>query len=423
MKKTILILNLICNSGIARPIDFSILTNSDTDSRAYGISSNGEKIVGYSNYNNGSQYIQIPCYWNANGDLHYIVDPSSAHSGGSAYSSNSDGSVIVGNLANSGQLVAFRWKSSGSVFVLPEVVLYRDARAASVSESGVIVGTDGNDSLYGVEVPPNSSCFSWTEQGGIKNISKYIVVFGNYGFPASKALSVSSDGSIIAGCYLSGPFGTEKSTIAGYYQNNEWKRLDPNLKEGSVAYFVSSDGNYFAGSYNGKAFRKRMGYPYESLFSGTISSMTPDGKIAVGCNSEGNAVIWTKTRGSVQINDIVYSLPNLPDWFQKAEMATGISVDGTKIVGYTSRTFQVNNVPNTIKQAFILSGLNVFSDSCPSDLNKDGLVNDMDFSAFASQYDSVLCSIDCNGDINLDSFVDDKDFSLFVVAYDNLNCE
>lgn len=65
--------------------------------------------------------------------------------------------------------------------------------------------------------------------------------------------------------------------------------------------------------------------------------------------------------------------------------------------------------------------------NCASDLNADGVVDDLDFQVFVVQYDLLDCfdpimSAGCVGDINNDLVVDDLDFQMFTVAYDALVC-
>lgn len=66
-------------------------------------------------------------------------------------------------------------------------------------------------------------------------------------------------------------------------------------------------------------------------------------------------------------------------------------------------------------------------DTCPADLNADGIVDDSDFVLFASAYDKLDCADlampkGCPADLNADEFVDDADFSGFVVAYNEFLC-
>ncbi|MBL8877016.1 MAG: hypothetical protein JNM86_14575 [Phycisphaerae bacterium] len=65
---------------------------------------------------------------------------------------------------------------------------------------------------------------------------------------------------------------------------------------------------------------------------------------------------------------------------------------------------------------------------CPGDLNSDFVVDDADFSGFASAYDMLDCAdpampLACPADLNGDLVVDDLDFVLFAQAYDALLCD
>lgn len=61
--------------------------------------------------------------------------------------------------------------------------------------------------------------------------------------------------------------------------------------------------------------------------------------------------------------------------------------------------------------------------SCPADLNGDGVVEDADFVIFANKYDILIADFRYDvGDLNGDGYVDDSDFVLFVAAYNDLIC-
>ncbi|MGH7242012.1 MAG: hypothetical protein ACREJD_01170 [Phycisphaerales bacterium] len=61
--------------------------------------------------------------------------------------------------------------------------------------------------------------------------------------------------------------------------------------------------------------------------------------------------------------------------------------------------------------------------SCPADLNGDGIVEDSDFVVFANKYDALIADFRYDlGDLNGDGFVDDSDFVIFVAAYNELLC-
>ncbi len=68
---------------------------------------------------------------------------------------------------------------------------------------------------------------------------------------------------------------------------------------------------------------------------------------------------------------------------------------------------------------------------CQCDINRDGLVNDLDFQGFVVQYNALICDsgpdyysfpFQCSADLNFDGLVDDADFVIFLVGYDNLDC-
>ena len=67
------------------------------------------------------------------------------------------------------------------------------------------------------------------------------------------------------------------------------------------------------------------------------------------------------------------------------------------------------------------------TDTCPGDINGDGLVDDADFTLFAAAYDILDCTdpsmpAGCPADISGDAIVDDADFVIFGQAYDELLC-
>lgn len=82
---------------------------------------------------------------------------------------------------------------------------------------------------------------------------------------------------------------------------------------------------------------------------------------------------------------------------------------------------------NTDVPPFIIRFAYTPPSSCPADLNKDGVVNDEDFTLFVGPYNTLDCSDGempggCPADLNYDGFVDDADFQVFVVAYEQLVC-
>lgn len=65
--------------------------------------------------------------------------------------------------------------------------------------------------------------------------------------------------------------------------------------------------------------------------------------------------------------------------------------------------------------------------TCPADLNSDGVVDDADFVIFAGAYNVLDCldpamASGCLADLNVDAAVDDSDFVEFAAAYNELLC-
>ncbi|HLO40924.1 MAG TPA: hypothetical protein VK176_07870 [Phycisphaerales bacterium] len=97
-------------------------------------------------------------------------------------------------------------------------------------------------------------------------------------------------------------------------------------------------------------------------------------------------------------------------------------------------TRQLVSAPGSVGQVFTQSGVPTLLENaacstprCVGDLNADGLVDDVDFSAFANAYDILVCPTNpaftcCAADLNTDAVVDDVDFTLFAAAYNELLC-
>lgn len=109
---------------------------------------------------------------------------------------------------------------------------------------------------------------------------------------------------------------------------------------------------------------------------------------------------------------------------QSASAPFAVSVVGASTLSLiTSRSgaFNSNHACWGLAEVTLVGG------PCPADLNGDRLVDDADFSIFASACNLLDCSdpsmpIDCPADLNDDHLVDDSDFPLFVIAYNELIC-
>jgi hypothetical protein len=101
-----------------------------------------------------------------------------------------------------------------------------------------------------------------------------------------------------------------------------------------------------------------------------------------------------------------------------------LRIEGVQASDAGEYTVEFSNACNTTSSWAAAVAVN----TCPGDLNADGLVNDTDFAAFAAAYDTMLCDdsampVGCLSDWNGDSVVDDRDFQIFVVSYGGMVCE
>ncbi|MBL8874894.1 MAG: hypothetical protein JNM86_03760 [Phycisphaerae bacterium] len=105
-------------------------------------------------------------------------------------------------------------------------------------------------------------------------------------------------------------------------------------------------------------------------------------------------------------------------WFFGADSYLGMPLSDAPFSG--------NMANNIIKGVFMVRATGV-PNTCPADLNWDGVVDDSDFVAFAGSYTVFDCAgtempFGCPSDFNADGFVDDGDFVVLASAYDALAC-
>jgi hypothetical protein len=96
------------------------------------------------------------------------------------------------------------------------------------------------------------------------------------------------------------------------------------------------------------------------------------------------------------------------EYFNAADMGT-VSLKYEAFGALASAAIAKRNIPATFYKW----------SNCPADLTLDGVVDDVDFVAFAAGYDALLTFA---GDLNYDARVDDVDFVIFAGAYDVLTC-
>ena len=296
-------------------------------SYANGISADGSTVVGASN--------DKAFRWTAAGgmaDLGAIVP--GGISGNYAYGVSTDGSVIVGKGQTGSGNEAFRWTSGGMIGLGGLLSGSVVGRANAVSADGsIVVGRSLSDS--------GRQAFRWAS-GSMVGLG-YLPGSGY----SSSANGISADGSIIVGDSFS------SSVHEAFY----WTSTDGLVGLGDLsggifssgANAVSADGSTIVGqsqsgsSPSNEAFRWTstdgmvgLGALSGGSFYSTANAVSADGSIIVGQSNSGGyeAFIWNADDGMQSLKDVLandYSI-DMTGW--TLSMATGISSDGLKIVGY-----------------------------------------------------------------------------------------
>ncbi|MBN8598035.1 MAG: hypothetical protein J0L78_10215 [Planctomycetes bacterium] len=231
---------------------------------------------------------------------------------------------------------------------------------------------------------------------------------------------VSNDGNVVVGY-------TSKATLKmGCRWLANGTRQDIGVTPGgtqSLARLTNNDGSVIVGWSDTTTLKpirwtQASGVKlYAPLTTGTptVNCLAGTGAVAGGSCSPGVATLWFDPATPVNFGTYLQSLgADITGWSAFSEVLA-ISADG--MIMYGTGTF--NGV--TTSWRVDLNG------SCPADFNNDLVVDDADFAAFASAYDTLDCGvlampIGCPADLNGDGLVEDGDFVLFVMGYDALEC-
>jgi len=173
--------------GYTRPFGFK--------SEARAISRDGSTVVGFSESNGPFSPIDAFVWTQAEGMRALPQLPGAPYEESFANAVNRDGTVIVGSSPTGSGYRAVRWTSHGveSLGLVPQIF---DSRAHAVSDAGDIVGGDGTG---------NGSfdlAFVWTPTTGMRLLSDYLTSYG-VAIPAGYRLeglrAISGDGLTFAG--------------------------------------------------------------------------------------------------------------------------------------------------------------------------------------------------------------------------------
>lgn len=301
------------------------LPGAEFYSEAYGISGDGRVVVG------ASQSVVPPSYSSPANEAFYWTQATGMIGMGDfpggklssqAKAASTNGNVIVGHgKPDSPSYEAFRWTAEtglAGLGYLPEGSQYTQALDVSVDGS-VVVGV-GEGEL-------GSEAFRWTESTGIVGLGH---LPGGSGSFFSIACAVSADGSVIIG----------EDTSTGSYQPFIWTaetgmQIIPGYS--TNARDISGNGQVVvldmdSGSYS-NAYRWTAVGGEEKIGNGRIYATNWDGSVIVGSNND-QAFIWDSENGMRNLKDYLITLScfGMVGW--NSTTATGISDDGTVIVGY-----------------------------------------------------------------------------------------
>jgi probable HAF family extracellular repeat protein len=283
-----------------------------------GISADGKTVVGSS--------VGNAFRWTAADGITGLAPLGSA-----AYAASADGSVIVGQSGN----IAFRWTADGGIETLNGLNAQTSFAFGVSGDGSAVVGYQ--------DIGGYSGAFLWTTDGGGTVTPLGTLRTDNSG--NSKALGISDNGLFIVG-----EAENNDNVNHAFRWTTEGGMQDlGGLQTGysSSAKAISSDGSVVVGlantSDNYRAFRWTQGGTMESL--GTLegghfskaNALSKDGSIIVGesaTDDQNRGFVWTEQTQMITVEEWLRN-SGVSVSHDFTQNATGISADGTVIVGTT----------------------------------------------------------------------------------------
>jgi probable HAF family extracellular repeat protein len=290
--------------------------------------------------------------------------------GGDFYSAatgiSGDGSVVVGpsksQPGTANNLEAFRWTAETGMVGLGYLpgALYSLATAVS-GDGRVVVGFSDSDL-------PHDESYYWTAEDGLVSLGRPT---GGGGSTGSKPFAVSWDGSVIVGKMWGG----------GFPEAFRWTQEDgfvglgdlPGSSDYSIAWAVNADGSVVGGT--SSAYYNGLNLNY--------------------------AFIWDEQHGMRAVHDVLADL-GIDTTGLILEAVFGISADGRTIV-----------IGGKNEAHDSVAWLAYLGNPCPGDFNKDGVVDEQDFTAFLNAFLAGRYS----ADFKTDAIINSQDFIAFLNAY------
>jgi probable HAF family extracellular repeat protein len=318
------------------------LMPSGTYSQPTGLSADASVIVGKGSSSAASQEA---FRWTATGGIIGLGDLAGGGSDSYANAVSSDGSVVIGNGTSAGKALptggntaltieGFRWTATGGLTGLGAFSgspYGSDARAVSADGSVIVGAATPSDGF--------PRAFRWTPATGLVDL----------GLPAgaaqAEANGVSADGSVVAGTsYNTGSRAIFRWTAAGGLTS--LGTISGGTSGNATG--ISADGSVIIG-YERVSSSSRRGFRWSAaegfvllgdLAGGSEYSepraASADGSVIVGisysADSADSAFIWDATNGLRSIRALLTAAGLANGWSILG--ATGISADGTKVIGY-----------------------------------------------------------------------------------------
>ena len=324
------------------------LDGGSFSSEAFGISADGQFVVGHSNSSSGREAFR----WSMSegmvglGGLGGAGSPPGFNSTARAVSA--DGSVVVGRVLQTAKgFQAFRWTEASGMELLGASPGLTTREATGVSGDGsVVVG--GN--MYCC-LGTLAQAWSWTEEGGFVGLGD--LPGGSF---RSNGWGVSADGSVVVGdstsdLNLSGGLGeafqwTEDSDMVGLGLLPEaiWSTSAAKAISGDGSVITGSSGSPLAAGIEPFRWTEENGMVGLGLLPGALrgygGAVSGDGTVIVGTNDFDDldpeireAFIWKDSLGLRNLKELLVSDLGLDLTGWVLNSATGISADGLTIVG------------------------------------------------------------------------------------------
>lgn len=265
-----------------------VISLSSLEGEGRAVSADGNFIVGHENY--------LAYRWSSEGGFEYLGDLPGGDEFSMAWDVSTDGSVVVGvgssQFSNSiiypTSYEAFRWTESGGMVGLGylEEEHYMSWSRACSADGSIIVGQLFNEQ--------ESMAFQWSQNQGMVELLGLDGLPGSY----SSALDVSSDGTIIVGFLLNEGVGQACMWVDG-----EAVRLGTSSIHHSMATAISGDGSIIVGEDNNRPFiwdevngmrdlteviESEYGIALNGFRLEYVNDISADGTVIVGSGGDNN---------------------------------------------------------------------------------------------------------------------------------------